>query len=679
MFGLRQIQCCPFRLPTQCGTGRSLAACPIPHHSDRLHRRKTFFALPRSAYSALLTLDLWNFDGVQTRSRHNFTKHASGPLVRNRSMATRPATSKQQLELRDFLAMPESDTESGVETKDLSAVVPPYVDSLDLSGAGQRVYFETYGCQMNVNDTEVAWAILQGVGYERAESAEDADVALLVTCAIRDNAEKKVLHRLHHLGALKSRRQRKSKHPQHHRKFDARPSQTPSTSAHGAIPSDNAVDFAASAEPRTMKIGVLGCMAERLKKKLLETEKAVDVVCGPDAYRDLPRLLADSAATGQAQINVQLSLDETYADVAPVRLHPDTKSAFVSVMRGCDNMCTYCIVPFTRGRERSRDVTSIVAEVRAAAAQGIREITLLGQNVNSYRYVPPHPHEAVLALGTDTAKRSAGFSTVYKEKEGGLRFADLLARVAQVDPGVRVRFTSPHPKDFPDALLEVMNEFPNVCNHVHMPAQSGSTTVLSRMGRGYARESYIALVERIRALVPGVTISSDFIAGFCGETDEEHRDTVSLLQHVRYDAAFLFAYSMRAKTRAYHRLADDVPEEVKLQRLSELIDVFHAGAASANSARIGNLEVVLVSGTSRRSDTELVGKTDGNTKLIFPLQAIPDAGVCDGRPYHHASSALERLDAPSVVNREPQVGDVVLARVTAATPVTLRGDPICVL
>lgn len=353
---------------------------------------------------------------------------------------------------------------------------------------------------MNVNDTEIVWSILQKNGYERAENVKDADVALLVTCAIREGAETKIWNRLNHISAMKANRSKKR---------------------------------------GPLQIGILGCMAERLKTQVLEVQRSVDVVCGPDAYKDLPRLLTLTRDGKNSAVNVLLSLEETYADTMPVRLNANAVNAYVSIQRGCDNMCTYCIVPFTRGRERSRPISSIEAECEALAEQGVKEITLLGQNVNSYRDMTTQRDDNVARPIVD------GFKTVYKTKEGGARFAELLARAAEAVPDVRIRFTSPHPKDFPCEVLNTIKYYPNICKSLHIPAQSGSTEVLERMRRGYSREAYIDLIRHIRDVLPNVTLSSDFICGFCGETDVEFEETLSLIDEVKYNVAFLFAYSMR--------------------------------------------------------------------------------------------------------------------------------------
>ncbi|XP_064529854.1 mitochondrial tRNA methylthiotransferase CDK5RAP1 [Pseudopipra pipra] len=476
-----------------------------------------------------------------------------------------------------------------------------------------KVYLETYGCQMNVNDTEIAWAILQRNGYARTKELDEADVVLLVTCSVREKAEQAIWNRLQHLKALKARRQQ---------------ARAP------------------------LRIGILGCMAERLKEEILHREKLVDVVAGPDAYRDLPRLLA-VAESGQQAANVLLSLDETYADILPVQTSAGGTTAFVSIMRGCDNMCTYCIVPFTRGRERSRPIASILQEVRMLSDQGVKEVTLLGQNVNSYRDLSEVQFQSAAAPGL-----SRGFSTVYKAKQGGLRFAHLLDQVSRIDPEMRIRFTSPHPKDFPDEVLQLIQERHNICKQLHLPAQSGSTRVLEAMRRGYTREAYLDLVHHVRDSIPGVSLSSDFITGFCGETEEDHQQTMSLLREVRYNVGFLFAYSMRQKTRAYHRLQDDVPADVKRRWLEELIAAFREEAARANAALVGQDQLVLVEGPSKRSASELCGRNDGNIKVIFPDAELEDAADCG---------------APG----RARPGDYVVVKVTSASSQTLRGVPLC--
>ncbi|CAH2291740.1 CDK5 regulatory subunit-associated 1 [Pelobates cultripes] len=335
---------------------------------------------------------------------------------------------------------------------------PPYVAASSAPALNNKVYLETYGCQMNVNDTDIAWSILQSSGYTRTSSVAEADVILLVTCSVREKAEQAIWNRLQQLGALKRKRSRSK---------------------------------------GRLTIGILGCMAERLKDEILQREKLVDLVAGPDAYRDLPRLLT-VAETGHQVANVLLSLDETYADIMPVQTSSNNVTAFVSIMRGCDNMCTYCIVPFTRGRERSRPVFSVLEEVRSLSDQGIKEVTLLGQNVNSYL-----DSTTAQGSGAGTPRLSRGFSTIYRQKQGGLRFVDLLDQVSRINPEMRIRFTSPHPKDFPDEVLQLICDRPNICKQIHIPAQSGSTRVLETMRRGYSREAYLELVQNIRKCIPG--------------------------------------------------------------------------------------------------------------------------------------------------------------------------------
>ncbi|XP_049801240.1 CDK5RAP1-like protein [Schistocerca nitens] len=493
----------------------------------------------------------------------------------------------------------------------------PYVATEHFSGHGRKVYFDVYGCQMNVNDTEIIWSVLKDVGFTKTDSLTDADVVLVVTCSIREGAETKIWNKLQYLKGINNTRMKTKEKP-------------------------------------PMKIGILGCMAERLKFKLLEREQCVDIIAGPDSYRDLPRLLAVTD-TGQAAVNVLLSLDETYADIMPVRLNQDAVTAFVSIMRGCDNMCTYCIVPFTRGRERSRPVDSILAEVRQLSEQGIKEVTLLGQNVNSYRDMSAIDHYG--GIPDEETHLAKGFRTVYKNKRGGLRFADLLDKISLVNPEMRIRFTSPHPKDFPDEVLQLIHERPNICRNLHLPAQSGSTKVLERMRRGYSREAYLELVNHVRQMVPGVALSSDFICGFCGETEEEFQETLDLIKRVKYNTAFLFPYSMREKTTAHRRFDDDVPSEVKQRRLIEMVSAFRDEVYKLNQEKIGQVELVLVEGPSKRSVKNLAGRNDGNVKVIFPATEIPQSKM----------SSQRKQVAP---------GDYVAVLIEEASSQVLKGHPL---
>ncbi|XP_035893775.1 CDK5RAP1-like protein [Anopheles stephensi] len=493
----------------------------------------------------------------------------------------------------------------------------PYIAPETLRGQKRKVFLEVYGCQMNASDTEIVWSILKTHDYQRTVNVKEADIVLMMTCAIREGAEDTVWNRLKHLRQLKQKRE--------------------------------------ANDDRPLQIGVLGCMAERLKKQLVEKEHSVDVVAGPDAYKDLPRLLA-IGQKGQKAINVLLSLDETYADVVPVKLDRKSKTAYVSIMRGCDNMCSYCIVPFTRGKERSRPIKSIRDEVLQLENEGIREITLLGQNVNSYRDTSGQmpgdaPKEATLL--------APGFRTVYKSKLGGLRFAELLSELAEAVPEMRIRFTSPHPKDFPRDVLETIAKYPNVCNSLHLPAQSGNTQVLERMRRGYTREAYLNLVKEVRTIIPNVTLSSDFICGFCGETEPEFADTVTLIESVGYHAAFLFAYSMREKTTAHRRYSDDVPGDVKQERLRRMIVAFRSEAERLNRQFIDRTELILVEGYSKRSRTDLAGRNDGNVKVIIPAGPIRSnrEGNCnDLRPIG--------------------VGDYVAVRISESNSQILKGEPL---
>ena len=412
-----------------------------------------------------------------------------------------------------------------------------------------NVYIETYGCQMNVNDSEVALAILQKAGYTLCHKLEEADLILINTCSVRDNAEQRVLGRLDVFRQEKKRR-------------------------------------------RGVVVGVLGCMAERLKEKLLENA-AVDLVAGPDAYRDLPRLVEAASLSGK-QINTLLSHEETYADIAPVRMDREGVTAFISIMRGCNNVCSYCIVPFVRGAERSRDPRTIVREAETLIAAGYKEINLLGQNVDSYCWRnPENPAEQV-------------------------GFADLLERVANLDPRVRVRFATSHPKDMGDEVLHAMARHDNICKHIHLPVQSGSDSMLEKMNRKYTREHYLGRIAAIRRILPDCAVTTDVIAGFCGETAEDHAATLSLLREVRYDGAFMFQYSERPGTKASRHYPDDVPTEVKAARLSEIIALQNEISLENNRKCVGKCYEVLIEGPSKRSDKELLGRTSQNKTCVFP-------------------------------------------------------------
>lgn len=482
---------------------------------------------------------------------------------------------------------------------------------------------------MNINDMEIVLSIMKKAGYnEVVDEPESAEIIFINTCAIRDNAEQKVWQRLNYFWFLK--REWKSN-----------------------------IKFGRSSSLQPPKIVVLGCMAERLKDKLLDSNKMVDVVCGPDAYRDLPRLLED-VEYGQKGINTLLSLEETYADISPVRISANSVTAFVSVMRGCNNMCSFCIVPFTRGRERSRPVESIVREVGELWEEGVKEIMLLGQNVNSYNDVSSEL-DAKDDGGSGLEAKwqlSEGFSSKCKVKNIGLRFSDLLDRLSTEFPEMRFRFTSPHPKDYPDELLFLMRDRYNICKSIHMPAQSGSTSVLARMRRGYSREAYLEHVGKIREVIPDVGISSDFISGFCGETEGEHADTLSLIRLVAYDMAYMFSYSMREKTHAHRTYTDDVPDSVKQRRLSEVIDAFRSTTGRHFDSQVGTVQLVLVEGPSKRApEAELIGKSDRGHRVSFV-----------NTPVRHSDHSDEQ--------RHVKIGDYVEVRILKASRTSLFGEPL---
>jgi tRNA-2-methylthio-N6-dimethylallyladenosine synthase len=424
-------------------------------------------------------------------------------------------------------------------------------------GEGKRkLYLESYGCQMNFSDSEVVASILAQDGYETTRNMDEADVILLNTCSIRENAEQRVRNRL--------------------TEFKIKKENNPE-----------------------LVVGILGCMAERLKKNLLEEEKLVDLVAGPDAYRDLPNLI-EEVGTGQKAVNVLLSRDETYADISPVRLDQGGIAAFVTIMRGCDNMCSFCVVPFTRGRERSRDPYTIVEECKDLYARGYREVTLLGQNVDSYRW------------------NISSKGEVKNSQEPTTNFAQLMEMVALVSPDLRVRFSTSHPKDMTDDVLEIMAKYENICPYIHLPVQSGNTDVLYRMNRGYSREWYMERIESIKRMIPNCAISTDVITGFCGETEAEHRETLSLMDLVEYDFAYMFKYSERPKTLAERRFEDDIPEDVKGRRLNEIIEKQLAHSLKSNQKQIGTIQKVLIEGFSKRSEEHLCGRTGRNSMVVFP-------------------------------------------------------------
>lgn len=426
----------------------------------------------------------------------------------------------------------------------------------------KKVYIESYGCQMNFSDSEIVASILAESGYGTTNNLEEADVVLVNTCSIREKAEQTVRQRLTVFN------KEKKKKPE-------------------------------------LVIGVLGCMAERLKSQLLEEEKIVDIVVGPDAYRDLPNLVAQ-VDEGKKAVNVILSKEETYGDISPVRLLSNGVTAFISITRGCDNMCTFCVVPFTRGRERSRNPESILKEAQDLFDRGYREVTLLGQNVDSY-----------LWYGTEGLKKYYE-NLSEEEKAQSVNFAQLMEKVAQISPKLRVRFSTSHPKDMTDEFLHVMAKYDNICKYIHLPVQSGSNRMLEMMNRGYTREWYMDRIDSIRKIVPDCAISSDIIAGFCSETEEDHKDTLSMMDYVKYDFAYMFNYSERPNTQAQRKFKDDVPQEVKSRRLQEIIDKQSNHSLERNKAYVGKTFEVLVEKISKRSEEELAGRTTQNTVVVFP-------------------------------------------------------------
>lgn len=448
---------------------------------------------------------------------------------------------------------------------------------------GRKIFIETYGCQMNVVDSETVMAIMAAEGFVRAGDVRSADIVFLNTCSIRDGAEQRIWHRLDELAALKRRRP-------------------------------------------GMVIGLLGCMAERLAERIVAERPAVDIVAGPDAYRSLPMLVGEASGGGRG-VNVELSKEETYAELSPVRLDGAGVSAFVAIMRGCNNFCSYCVVPYTRGRERSRDPETIIREVRELFDAGYREVTLLGQNVNSYNY----------------STTATGF--------GPNGFPELLRRVAEISPLLRVRFATSHPKDISDELLDVMAATPNICRAIHLPAQSGSNSVLRGMNRKYTREWYLDRIAAIRRAMPDCAISTDLIAGFCGETPEDHAETLSLMREVGYEFAFMFKYSERPDTAAARNMPDDVPDEVKTARLTEIIALQNELSLASNRRDVGRRFEILVEGFSKRSQDKVFGRTSQNKVVVIP-----------------------RMSADGVTEHKP--GDYVRVRITGCSSATLQGEEI---
>jgi tRNA-2-methylthio-N6-dimethylallyladenosine synthase len=462
------------------------------------------------------------------------------------------------------------------------------LESAAAKNNGRKLYIESYGCAMNFSDSEIVASILSEKGFETTADYTNADVIFINTCSIRENAETRVRNR------LKEFKTAKLKNP-------------------------------------GMVVGVLGCMAERLKSKFLEEEKLVDVVVGPDAYRDLPNLI-EQVDSGQKAVNVLLSREETYADISPVRLNSNGINAFVSIMRGCDNMCSFCVVPFTRGRERSRDAISIIEECTDLFNKGYREVTLLGQNVDSYKWEqtapsksPPEGKAFEELKGTIEEENDRQVSPPGGDLEGAgvvsgvVNFANLLEMVALINPDLRVRFSTSHPKDITDEVLYTINKYNNICNYIHLPVQSGNSRVLELMNRTYDREWYMNRIDAIRRIIPGCAISTDVITGFCTETEEEHNETVSMMDYVQYDFAYMFMYSERPGTLAAKRYADDIPEDVKLKRLQQIVAKQQEHSFIRLQAQIGKVQKVLIEGFSKKSANDYCGRSDQNAMVVFPV------------------------------------------------------------
>lgn len=489
------------------------------------------------------------------------------------------------------------------------------------NNSGRKLYLESYGCAMNFSDSEIVASILSQEGFVTTTDFTEADVVFINTCSIRENAETRVRNRLKQFSASKA------KNPE-------------------------------------MVVGVLGCMAERLKSKFLEEERLVDLVVGPDAYRDLPNLI-NRVEDGNKAVNVILSREETYADISPVRLNSNGITAYISIMRGCDNMCSFCVVPFTRGRERSRDVHSIIKEAEDLFAAGYREVTLLGQNVDSYKWKMPHPQSlsegegnaGELVTGESFVTTEKGILKNHKEPvegnslsegEGGgeafVNFAQLLEMVALVNPKLRVRFSTSHPKDITDEVLYTISKYENICNYIHLPVQSGNSRILDLMNRTYDREWYLDRIHAIHRILPDCSISTDIITGFCSETEEEHQDTLSLMEYVKFQFAYMYSYSERPGTPAAKKFADDISDEVKQRRLEEIIELQQQNSKIRAQSRIGKIEKVLIEGFSKKSDKDYCGRSDQSFMVIFPVEG-------NHKPGDYVNVLVEKVTTATLIGK----------------------------
>ena len=493
-------------------------------------------------------------------------------------------------------------------------------------------WIETHGCQMNTADTETICSILDTAGHQRVYDVTHANIMLINTCAIRDGAENKVKHRINYMKSIKQPKRSKFNHNHH----------------------DNTL--------QRPIIVVLGCMAERMKTQLLESDKLVDIVSGPDSYRSLPQLINLVCTTQLQYSNTQLSMDESYGDIRPVRSADKYNvCAYTSITRGCNNLCSYCIVPYTRGVERSRNIDTILDEIKQLVDDGYREVTLLGQNVTSYNYIPDMQ---LRKLNNDKLALAPGFINISRRPELNISFTNLLDKISLIDPELRIRFTSPHPKDTSVELIQLIAERHNICKQFHLPVQSGSTTVLQRMRRGYSRDAYIDLVDSMKRIIgSSLSLSTDIISGFCGETDTEHNDTISMIEYVQYDSAFMFAYNERPRTHAYHKLSDDVPSDIKQQRLQHVIDTFHLTLQSRNELLIDSAQLLLIDNIhdSTKNKLKFSGKLDNGRRCFIDQCQLPILST------NHTQYNTSRI---------PTFGDYIAVKITNATALSCNAIPL---
>lgn len=681
---------------------------------------------------------------ITTISRHHFTSTTSSLLsLRLHSTEQKKVEvtkTKRDVQagpnLQDFINNTATSPSKGLSKVNVNLNNFP----IFTSDTPLAFYIETYGCQMNVSDSEIVNSCLKSAGHYEVKDITEADLILTNTCAVRENAESKVWNRLQYFQHLRKTHKSRyilskelEKYKNEEIPLNIAPASVSMNTARSLflenidannIDEVNELNNDNEKKPNLLGkiqrnkiildlpqqqfplVGILGCMAERLKTKLLEHD-SVDFICGPDSYRDIPRLIQNLISTaGQKQANTMLSLEETYADIAPVR-EVNSISAFISIMRGCNNMCSFCIVPFTRGRERSRPFLSVLKEVGDLSAKGVKEIVFLGQNVNGYHdidqesveFIKNHPDLTHIKLNQQY-KAAPGFNNMYHSKKKdteGIRFFDLLDIVATLYPEIRIRFTSPHPKDFPEEIFTVIKKHNNISKSLHMPLQSGSTTCLDRMRRGYSKEAYLELINTAKRILPNVAISTDIIAGFCDETEEEHQETINVMKSVVYDQAFMFAYSLREKTHAARNYDDNVDEKVKNRRLNEIISTFRDNVLEKNRTQLKDkFELVLVEGLAtsngkKRESIMLTGRSDGNRRVIFPFTSTTnlnyDQLINNKSPLFQKNLDLSSEDREkllkygvSVDNKikeemkeEELIGKFAIVRILDSSSTTLRG------